>query len=68
MPLLIYSPIDEQKRKWMKSRLDEMNQRINIAFEPVISAVYIIPPEWNNITIGVETKSEYIFYLWGTSA
>lgn len=52
----------------MKSRLDEMNQRINIAFEPVISAVYIIPPEWNNITIGVETKSEYIFYLWGTSA
>lgn len=64
----IYSPIDEQEKKLMKSRLDEMNQRISIAYEPIISAVYIIPPEWNDITIGIETDSEYIFYQWGTSA
>lgn len=64
----IYEPIDEEEKKWMKSRLDEMNQRISIAYDSVISAVYIIPPEWNDITIGAETESEYIFYKWGTSA
>ena len=64
----IYSPIDEEERKWMKSRLEDMNQRISIAYEPVISAVHIIAPEWNDITLGIETKSEYIFYQWGTSA
>ena len=64
----IYSPIDEQEKKWMKSRLEEMNQSISIAYEPVISAVYIIAPIWNDITMGIETKSEYIFYQWGTSA
>lgn len=64
----IYEPIDEQEKKWMKSRLDEMDHRISIAYEPVISAVYIIPPEWNSISIGVETDSDYVFYLWETSA
>jgi hypothetical protein len=64
----VYSPIDEQEKKWMKSRLDEMNQRISIAYEPIINAVYIIFPEGNDITIGIETESEYIFYQWGTSA
>ncbi len=44
-----------------------MNQRISIAYEPVISAVNIIAPKWNDITVGIETKSEYIFYQWGTS-
>ena len=64
----IYSPIDEEEKKWMKSRLEDMDQRISIAYEPVISAVHIIAPKWNDITIGVETESEYIFYQWGTSA
>ena len=64
----LYSPIDEEEKKWMKSRLEEMNQRISIAYDSIISAVYIIPPEWNDITIGVETESEYVFYQWGTSA
>ena len=63
----IYTPIDEQETRWMKSRFDEMNQRISIAYDSVLRAVYIIPPEWNDITIGVETESEYIFYQWGTS-
>lgn len=53
---------------WMKSRLDEMNKRVKILCEPVIKAVNVIPPEWNDITLGLETKSEYILYLWGTSA
>lgn len=64
----IYSPIDNQEKKWMKSRLDEMNQRISIAYEAIVRAVYIIPPEWNDITVGLETELEYIFYQWGTSA
>ena len=52
----VYSPINEEEKKWMKSRLEEMNQRISIAYDSIISAVYIIPPEWNDITIGLETE------------
>ena len=52
----------------MKTRLDEMNQRINILYESIINVVHIIPPKWNDMTLGIETESEYIFYLWGTSA
>ena len=63
-----YAPIDDDEKNWMRSRLAEMNQRISIAYEAVIRAVYIVPPEWNDITIGAETESEYIFYKWGTSA
>lgn len=64
----IYTPIDEQEKKWMLSRFDEMNHRISVAYEEILRADYIIPPEWNDITIGIETASEYIFYEWGTSA
>lgn len=63
-----YTPADERDIKFMKSRLDEMNTKVNILYEPVIKAVYIIPPEWNDITLGIETETEYIFYMWGTSA
>ena len=52
---------------WMKSRLEEMNQRVNILYEPIIKAVNVVPSKWNDITLGLETKDEYIFYLWGTS-
>lgn len=61
-------PASNDDIAWMKSRLEEMNQRINILYEPVIKAVNVIPPKWNDITLGLETKDEYIFYLWGTSA
>ena len=64
----IYSPIDDNEKNWMKSRFEEMNQRISIAYDSIIGAVYVIPPEWNDITIAIETESEYIFYQWGTSA
>ncbi len=53
---------------WMKSKLDEMNKNVNILYDPVVKAVNVIPPKWNDITLGLETKSEYILYLWGTSA
>ncbi|MBD5153866.1 MAG: hypothetical protein HDT15_13395 [Oscillibacter sp.] len=52
---------------WMKSRLDEMDQCVNILYEPVVKAVNVIPPKWNDVTLGLETKSEYILYLWSTS-
>ena len=52
----------------MKSSLDEMNKHVKILYEPVVKAVNVIPPKWNNISLGIETKSEYILYLWGTSA
>jgi len=64
----IYSPVDDEEKKWMRSRLDDMDRLVNIAYEKIISAVHIIAPEWNDITLGIETESEYIFYQWGTSA
>ena len=53
---------------WVKSRLEEMNQRVNILYEPIIKAVNVVPSKWNDITLGIETMNEYILYLWGTSA
>lgn len=53
---------------WMKSRLEEMNQRVNILYEPIIKAVNVVSSKWNDITLGIETMNEYILYLWGTSA
>ena len=60
-------PASDDNVAWMKSRLENMNQRIDILHEPVIKAVNIIPPKWNDISLGLETKSEYILCLWGTS-
>lgn len=63
-----YLPASDDDIARMKSTLSEMNQRISIIYEPIIKAVYVIPPKWNDISLGLETESEYIFYLWGTSA
>ncbi len=60
-------PASDDDIMWMKSRLEEMNQRVDVLYEPVITAVNVIPPKWNDITLGLETKSEYIFYSWATS-
>ena len=60
-------PASDDNVAWMKSRLENMNQRIDILHEPVIRAVNVIPPKWNDISLGLETKSEYILCLWGTS-
>ena len=61
-------PASDDDLAWMKSRLEEMNQRINILWEPATQAVNVIPPKWNDITLGLETINEYILYLWSTSA
>lgn len=60
-------PASDDDIAWMKSRLEEMNQRVNILYEPTIKAVNVIPPKWNDITLCLETIDEYILYLWGTS-
>ncbi len=52
---------------WMESRLEEMNQRVDILYGPAITAVNVIPPKWNDITLCLETIDEYILFLWGTS-
>ncbi len=61
-------PASDDDIKWMKSRLDAMNESVYILYEPIIKAVNVIPPRWNDTPMGLETKSEYILYLWGTSA
>lgn len=63
-----YSAVTDEEKRWMKTRFDEMNQQINILYESIINVVHIIPPKWNDMTLGIETEAEYIFYLWGTSA
>lgn len=63
-----YSEVSEEDKNQMRSRLDEIGRRVHIVFQSIISAVHIVPPKWNDITIGVETEVEYIFYSWGTAA
>lgn len=63
-----YSPVTDEEIRWMKSRLDEMDQQVSILYEPIIHVVHIIPPKWNDVTLGIETETEYIFYTWGTAA
>ncbi|NBH18739.1 hypothetical protein D3Z55_15080 [Clostridiaceae bacterium] len=61
------TPASDDDITWMKSRLEEMNQRVSILYEPVIKAINVLPPKWNDVTLALETKGEYILYLWGTS-
>ena len=61
-------PASDDDIAYMKSRLEEMNQSVNILYGPIIKAVNVIPPKWNDISLGLETIDEYILYLWGTSA
>ncbi|WP_300714884.1 hypothetical protein [uncultured Acetatifactor sp.] len=63
----INSPAPADDVSWMESRFNEMNERVHILYEPIVNAVHVIPPAWNNITLGLETENEYILYLWGTS-
>ena len=52
----------------MIEQTELQNINLCLAYDSIISADYIIPPEWNDITIGLETESEYIFYQWVTTA
>lgn len=61
-------PVSADDIAWMKSKLDEMNKNVKILYELVVKAINVVPPKWNDITLGLETKTEYILYLWGTSA
>ena len=49
-------PASDDDIMWMKSRLEEMNQRVDVLYEPVIKAVNVIPPKWNDITLGLEIQ------------
>lgn len=61
-------PASDDDITQMRSTISEMNQRVSILFEPIIKAVNVLPPKWNDISLGLETKNEYVLYLWGTSA
>ena len=49
-------------------KLNKMRHKLSILHEPIIKAFYIVPPKWNDISLAMETKTEYIFYNWGTTA
>lgn len=63
-----YSEVRDAELEWMLSRFSEMSERVSVLHGPVVKAVHIIQPEWNDITLGIETLQEYMFYRWGTSA
>lgn len=63
-----YSPASDKEIKMIRSQLARMNKKVEILYEPIMKAVHIIQPKWNDITLGIETKTEYIFYLWRTWA
>lgn len=63
-----YSEARADEVEWMMSRLAEMSDRVSILHGPVARAVHVVPPEWNDITLGLETPQEYIFCQWSTSA
>ena len=63
----VYTPVSDEERAWLKSRLEKLSQKITIVYDPVLSAAHISPPEWNDMTVVMETAAEYIFYSWGTS-
>lgn len=62
-----YTPATEEQKNFIKSCLSELNN-INISYETIINVVNIVPAQWNDISFGIETGTEYIFLNWGTSA
>ena len=63
-----YIPASDSDIAHMRERFNEMNQKISILYEPIHNAVHIIPPQWNDISLGLETSAEYVLCIWGTSA
>ena len=64
----VYTPVSDKDLEWLKSRLEKMNQKITIVYEPVLSAAHLKPPTWDDMTVALETAAEYLFVSWGTSA
>lgn len=64
----ILSPASDSDLEFMINKMAEMNHKVSLLHEPIIKAVNIIQPKWNDITLGLETESEYIFYNWNTGA
>ena len=62
-----YSEVKEDELKWMLSRFDALNQKVSVLHGQFVKVLHIVPPQWNDITLGIETEQEYIFYVWGTS-
>ena len=52
----------------MKNSINAMNQKVSILHETIIKAVQVVPSKWNEVVLGIETKTEYILYIWSTSA
>lgn len=64
----IYEPVPDIELNFLRSRFSDMNNSVNIILEPFIRAEYLVKPRWNDITVIIETKSNYIFYNWDTTA
>ena len=61
-------PAGDEAVAFVRERIKAMDERVGILLQPVIKAVNVIPPRWNNVTLGLETEHDYIFWSWSTSA
>ena len=52
---------------FITEKINEMNLRVKIVFQPVKKAVNLLPPKWNQVTMCLETEHDYIFYSWVTT-
>lgn len=64
----ICTPASDSDIAEIRERFEAMNEKISVLHAPFLSAVHITPPQWNEVIMRLETASEYIFYLWGTTA
>ncbi len=62
------TPASSEDISELQARFAAMNEKISVLHDPVLSAVHLVRPQWNEVYMLLETASEYIFYLWGTTA
>ena len=65
---LSFVSADDNDINEVQFKLNKMSRKLSILHEPIIKAFYIVLPKWDDISPGMETKTEYFFYNWTTSA
>ena len=60
-------PASNEDITFITEKINEMNLRVKIVFQPVKKAVNLLPPKWNQVTMCLETEHDYIFYSWVTT-
>lgn len=60
-------PASNEDITFITEKINEMNLRVKILFQPVKKAVNLLLPKWNQVAMCLETEHNYIFYSWVTT-